>query len=341
MPVTNSLPREARFAPGVRLVFALALALACAAYVVFYARANPDFVSDFDQVWAGAHALWLRQNPYTVVGLHGSFLWKWPLYYPLPALLVVAPLGLLPVLAARAIFVGVSVFLLAWGSTREGWQRWPMFISISFLVTIELSQWSALLAAAYFLPWLAAAGVSKPNIGVAIGAASRGGRSLAWLVGGALVLVVASEIIQPGWHRFWLENLRAAPHFRAAILRPFGFLLLLAALKWRRPEGRWLLALSLVPLPPSFYDQLLLAIVCLTMRETLIFAASTVVLFIYVGFNTPQPDYASWGKLVGDATVWFCYFPVLVMLLRRPNEGTLPALPAFVARLRSRAQRPT
>jgi len=139
-------------------------------------------------------------------------------------------------------------------------------------------------------------------------------------------------VIQPMWHEPWLRNVREAPHFRPPVLRPFGFLMLLAALKWRRPEARWLLALSVVPLPPSFYDQLLLAVVCLTFRESLTFAASTVVLFFYVGFNTPQPDYMAWGKLVGDGTVWICYFPALVMVLRRPNEGRLPPIMAALAR---------
>jgi hypothetical protein len=134
----------------------------------------------------------------------------------------------------------------------------------------------------------------------------------------------ASFLIQPGWHETWLQNVREAPHFRPPVLRPFGFLLLLALLKWRRPEARWLLAISVVPLPPSFYDQLLLAVVCLTFRESLLFAASTCVLFFYVGFNTPQPDYLAWGRVVANGTVWICYLPVLAMVLRRPNEGTLP-----------------
>jgi hypothetical protein len=100
--------------------------------------------------------------------------------------------------------------------------------------------------------------------------------------------------------------------------------MLLATLRWRRPEARWLLALSVIPVAPTFYDQLLLAVVCLTSREALIFASSTVVLFFYVGFNTPQPDYAAWGRVVGNGTLWICFFPALVMVLRRPNEGALP-----------------
>ena len=98
------------------------------------------------------------------------------------------------------------------------------------------------------------------------------------------------------------------------------------------------MALSIIPQPPSFYDQLLLVVVCLSFRESLVFATSTAVLFFYVGFNTPQPDYLSWGRLVGNATVWICYFPALIMVLRRPNEGTSP-LVAWLDTLSMRIRR--
>jgi hypothetical protein len=318
--------------PGLRLVFALAIGILTAVYVVAYGRANPDVVSDFDQVWAGARALWNGKNPYDVVGPHGEFHWRWPLYYPLPALVLVAPLGLLPVLAARAIFSSVSALLLAWAVTRDGWFRLPLFISVSFFVTIELVQWSALYTAAFFVPALGFAAIAKPNMGVALGGSAWRNRTLWWMLGGAACLLVLSYLVLPGWHEPWLRNLREAPHFRAAVTRPLGFLLLLALLRWRRPEARWLLGLSVVPMAPTFYDQLMLAAVCLTSRETLIYAASTVVLWFYVALHNTQPDYASWGALVGNATVWICYFPVLVMVLRRPNEGVLPEVVSAAGR---------
>ena len=309
----------------------------CAFYVFMHGRANPDFTSDFDQIWAGARALWEHKDPYTVVGPAREFRWRWPLYYPLPALVAVAPLGLLPVLAARTLFSGFSATLLAWAVTRDGWSRLPIFLSVSFMVTMELGQWSALYAAAFFIPALAAVGCAKPNFGAALAAASLRRSTLAWLIGGTMALLVTSQVLQPGWHESWLANLRAADHFKPHVLRPFGFLLLLAGLKWRRPEARWLLALAIIPQAPSFYDQLLLSVICLTSREALVFAASTMVLFFYVGFNTPQPDYESWGRLVGNGTLWICYFPALIMVLRRPNEGALPAVAeALISRLRGR-----
>jgi hypothetical protein len=330
---------EARFpvSKGNRAVVAALIGLGSAAWVVALGIANPDFTSDFDQVWAGARALWQSKDPFTIVGPGREFGWNWPLYYPLPAFLAVAPLGLLPVLAARAIFAGLSAGLLAWAVTRGGWQRLPIFLSVSFMVTIELGQWAALYAAAFFLPPLAAFGIAKPNLGAVLVAADRSGRATWWLLSGAAVLIATSLAVQPGWHEPWLQNLRDAPHFQSPVLRPLGFLLLLSALKWRRPEARWLLAISIIPLPPSFYDQLLLSVVCLTARESLIFAASTCVLFFYVGFNTPQPDYLAWGRIVGNGTVWICYLPALAMVLRRPNEGPLPTWMTRILLGRSRA----
>jgi hypothetical protein len=237
-------------------------------------------------------------------------------------------------IAARAVFAGFSSAALAWAVTRDGWNRWSIFLSVSFMVTIELGQWSALYAAAFFLPVLGIFGVAKPNFGAALALASHRRHTLTWLALGTIVLLAIAQVLQPGWHEPWLRNLRGAEHFKPYVLRPLGFLLLLAALKWRRPEARWLLALALIPQPPSFYDQLLLAVICLTRRESLAFAASTIVLFFYVGFNTPQPDYASWGRLVGNGTLWICYFPALVMVLRRPNEGALhPVVERLVSRV--------
>lgn len=329
--VTRLVPPSAR----ARLFFALALGVASASYAYAVGWANPDFTSDFDQIWAGGRALWDGKDPYAVVGPGREFGWRWPLYYPLPALLVTAPLALLPVLVARAAFAGIGAALLAWAVTRTGWSRLPIFLSVAFMVTVELGQWSALFAAAFFLPWLAAVGAAKPNFGVALGAAAE--RNATWiaLVAGVGVLLVASWLIQPGWPAAWLAALREAPHFVSPVRRPFGFLLLLALLRWRRPEARWLVAISLVPQAPSFYDPLLLGVVCLTVRESLVFALSTLALFFYVGFNTPQPDYASWGALVGNGAVWLCALPALAMVLRRPNEGAIPpALEALWRRWR-------
>lgn len=321
-----------------RLAFTLAVLLASGGYAYAIARANPEFVSDFDQVWAAARALLAGRDPYREIGPHAPFRWSWPLYYPLPALLLTSPLAYLPVEWARTIFSGVTAALLAWGITRDGWSRWPVFISVCFMVNAELSQWAALFAAAYFLPPLGFIASAKPNFAVPLGAGTRDARTLVWLAAGAIVLVAASFVVYPPWFGEWIAQLRAAQHFRAPIARPFGFVLVLALLRWRRPEARYFLALSCVPAAPTFYDQVMLFVVCTTFRESLAMAVSTVVLFFVVGAQVPQPNYLAWGEVVGNSTLYCCYLPALVILLRKPNEGALPVwiearLPRALARL--------
>jgi hypothetical protein len=301
-------------------VFAAVIGAASALYVLFYARSNPGFVSDFDQVWAGAAALWRHENPYLVVGPGKAFHWHWPLYYPMPALVLVAPLGLLPVVIARMVFAGASAALLAFAITKDGFARWPLFISIAFMVNVELVQWSNLLAAAMMLPALAGLAAAKPNIGLAMVAYADRSRTV-WLMAiGGLILVALSFALLPAWLGFWLENARSAPHVTPLVLRPGGPLLLFALARWRRPEARLLAALGCTPLTPTFYDPVLLYLVTSTFREALILTVCTFVVFFIVVFSAPIRTAAEWGDIVATASVWVTYLPCLVMVLRRPNE---------------------
>jgi hypothetical protein len=94
--------------PSCPAAIATAVALASVAYVVAYAHANPDFVSDFDQLWAGAarpvgrKGSVSRRRSTRVVSLEMAAV------LPGTSLVLLAPLGLLPVVAARAVFTAVS-----------------------------------------------------------------------------------------------------------------------------------------------------------------------------------------------------------------------------------------
>lgn len=310
-----------------RLIPAALVGVLCALLVRSHALATPSFVSDFDQLWAAARALVNGESPYQAVGPDAPFRWRWPLYYPLPAVLVVSPLALVSVTTARMLFAGISAACFCYAIARGGWSRWPILLSVAFYTSIDLVQWSPLLAAAYFLPAMAGLVPCKPNFGLTVAAAADDARWWWWMLAGAVVLTTLSLGVRPGWIAEWIATLQTAEHFAAPVSRRGGFLLLLAVLRWRRPEARWLLALSLSPQAPSFYDQLLLVAVCLRWWDTAILTASTYVLLVYVRQHSPQPDYLAWGTLVGDATVWFCYLPMLAILLTRPNEGALPSLP--------------
>lgn len=307
-----------------RLAVAALLALAAAAYVYALGVRNPDFTSDFDQVWAAARALRSGDNPYEVIGYARPFYWWWPFYYPLPAAVLVLPLGFLPVLAARAAFMGASVGLLAWGLTRDGWWRLAALLSIPFWVSMELVQWAPLLTAALLLPWLAWAGIAKPNWGIAIVAAADSARIWRPLLAGGALLLAVSFALEPGWAGDWLGNVRGASHFRAPVTQAGGVLLLAAALRWRRPEARLLLAMSLLPQTPGFYDALLLFAVPRSLREALLLVVAGFAVFFIMAARQPWPTAAAWMQDISRFTLWLEYFPCVAMVLARPNEGSLP-----------------
>lgn len=307
-----------------RVAFAVLVAVGAGVYAWQYGLHNPDFTSDFDQVWAAARALHDGQNPYEVIGYAKPFYWWWPFYYPLPAAIVTFPLGWLEVLAARAVFVGTSAGLLGWGLTRDGWHRLPAFISMPFWVSMELAQWAPLITAALFLPWLSWIGSAKPNWGVALVAAADTPRVWLPLLGGSLALLAVSFAIQPGWMADWLGHLRDARHFRSPLAQPAGFLMLLALLRWRRPEARLLVALCLLPQTPGFYDALLLFVIPRTFREALLLCVLGFVVFFTMVFRQPWPTADAWMLDISRFTLWFEYLPCVVMVLRRPNEGRLP-----------------
>lgn len=308
-----------------RIAFALAIGVCAACYVWLYGRFNPQHTSDFDQVWAAAQALAGGENPYEVIGYaKPRFFWPWPFYYPLPAALLAWPLGFLPVLVARAVFCGVSSALLAWALTRDGWARWPAFLSIPFVVSLELAQWAPLLTAALLLPWLSWAGIAKPNWGIAIIAGAASARTWKPLVAGSAVLVAASFVVQPGWAADWLGVLREATHFQAPVTQPLGFLMLLALLRWRRWEARLLIAICLLPQTPGFYDALVLFAIPRTFRESLALCVAGFVVFFAMVARQPWPTGADWMQDISRFTLWFEYLPCVAMVLRRPNEGTLP-----------------
>ena len=318
-------------ARSTRLAIALGAALAAGFYVWAYARANPDFVSDFDQVWAAARGLWNHRDPYKLVGPRGAFLWKWPLYYPLPALLIASPLGLLPLIAARVIFAAFSAGSLAYALSREGYARLLSLLSISFVTAVELVQWSPLLTAGMLLPSLAWTGVAKPNLAAAMAAYWSSRKTVIVMAIGAAALTAISFLLQPNWAGEWWANVRSAPHFVAPILRPGGVLLLVVLAKWRRPEARLLAALACVPQTPTFYDHVFVFVVPRTSREVLALVVLTFAVYFAVAFAAPFTSFQQWGDFVAGATILFIYAPAVIMVLRRPNDGTAPRVLEWLA----------
>jgi hypothetical protein len=278
---------------------------------------------DFTWHWLGARALIEGKDPYVVVQAGGQYDLIAPYIYPLTTAILIVPFALFlsPIIAA-AVFVGLSTTLLAWGLTRDGYQRLPLFLSIPFLWAAGSGQFSPILAASALIPALGWLAPIKPQLGLATLAYRPSRAALA----GSVAFVGVAFMVNPNWITEWRESLtRRVPGIYWMPVTVFGGpLLLLAISRWRRPEGRLLLILSLAPQLFLFYDQLLLWLIPRTLRESVLLSAMSVVaLFLgnqRLSVNPVTMVVSSYAPII----IALLYLPCLIMLLRRPNEGEVP-----------------
>jgi hypothetical protein len=297
---------------GWRIRASLAAAVVAAVFVMLlYTRQRPGVISDWDPTFAGAKALLRGESPYAAIQVP-----PWPnwLLYPVPALLFTAPFTLLPLPLARGIFAAVGAAAFTYVVTRRG--RWTLYFLISgaMLWSWVDVQWPPLLIAAALTPGMSWLLAIKPTAGFALWAAYPNSKAV-W---GGLLFVAASFLVWPGWVPEWLDSVSRTPH-APHLLRPGGFLLLLGLLRWRRPEGRLLAWLSLIPGTTALYETLPVALVCRNRTEAAMFASLTMLahLLFHVGPQGPWPvgaEYQWWVLLP------LVYLPALVAVLRRPNE---------------------
>ena len=306
-----------------RLLVALAVAVAAAAYWLYNTRANPTGVSDFDQLWAGARALLEGANPYQVVranapGPAGPF--EYNLYYPLPALLVVAPLSWLPIAEARAAFCAISFGVLAFLLTRRAWYPLAGLASGAGLMTLTLAQWSALTAAAVLAPALSVAAATKPNAHVAVLVSYRRWRAVVVSVATGSILFLVAFIVRPSWVGDWLGAINRDPNLRPIGFHPFGWLLLLGLLRWRRQAARWLLVACFLPGTPVVYNALPLFACQWSLRTTLILALlSHAAMWPPLLMSARGTGFAGYAAVSVPSLLFLLYLPAVVFLLREPN----------------------
>ena len=180
-----------------------------------------------------------------------------------------------------------------------------------------------MLAAGLCFPALALFFVAKPNIGGALLVAAGSRRS--WIfaaIGGACLLAI-SLVLLPSWPPTWLRNARTSVYSDFPIAQWGGPVVLLALLRWRRPEARLIVALACVPQTVYWYDGLYLLFIPRTFLESLLLSLMSSVGFLVertlVGW---QPDVPY--KYAGELIIAFLYLPATFLVLRRPNEGELP-----------------
>jgi len=306
-----------------RLLVALALTGLAVAVVLGDFHRSPGHRPDFTQAWFGAQTLLDGRNPYDLIGPGLEFEWEYPLLYPATSLVASIPFTILSLKAATILFIAVSTFLLAYGITVDSWHRLPLFPSAAFVDSLHTAQWTIVLTAAVFLPWLCSLAAAKPQNGLAILASATSRVAIIAGALGAVVMLGLSLVLLPGWVSDWLPLVRSADHMMPAIAGPIGFIIPVVMLRWRRPEAWLVMLTACLPQTFSWYSALILLSTAATYREacvlSLISTLGFVLTVIAIDANPAGLPRVMWA-------IFLCttYLPVIVAILRRPNEGKSP-----------------
>ncbi|HTS04933.1 MAG TPA: hypothetical protein VMP68_05070 [Candidatus Eisenbacteria bacterium] len=243
-----------------------------------------------------AEGLLHHQNPYDT-----------PLeQYPITAALFALPFVKLPHEIAAGIFYGISSGLLAFGLVREGYHRLLIFLAYPYWIGLLYVQWSPIVAAAAFFPYLLPLTMAKPQVGLPVFLARFSIRG--WLL--CAVVAVVSLLVLPGWPLLWLRQAHNYHYFVALTVLP-GPLILLALLQYRDRDAMLLLATSCMP-QRWFFDAFILWLIPKTRREILITVFFSWCAGIWRWYHPPQ----SFDE-VGRWIVLSIYLPMLAIVLSR------------------------
>jgi hypothetical protein len=303
-----------------RLLFALLTGIISSLAVWSKLLYRPSEPVDFDLIWMGSRILWSDADPYQLIGPAGAVHWNFQLLYPAPALIAALPLALLPIHAAAIAFVFIGSALLAFGSTRDGWHRLPLFVSAAFVDTTLGAQWSSLMVAGVFLPIACVFACAKPQVGLGAVIASASRQNFLIAATGTLVLSTIAFIMLPEWFGEWLSIARKIDHMKPALFQPGGFLILFALLRWKRPETWGLLTIALLPQTLMWYSFLILLAFPRTYREACVLSllSSSGYLIYHLALDRLPPTEATM-TILWLIVIATTYMPCVAMIVRRPN----------------------
>jgi hypothetical protein len=143
-----------------------------------------------------------------------------------------------------------------------------------------------------------------------------------------VIVSLAAFVLFPGWVAEWRAALGTRHHLIPLFLRPGGWLLLLAWLRWRTPEGRLLGTLAVVPHTVMPYDMLTLAVLLRTRLEWIGAAVLAWVSYLAVRTWGWIPPSVNHDASIAAARPWWlalCYLPALALVLLRPTPAPSPA----------------
>ena len=298
--------------PSLRARLVVACAVALVAGVIAWYKSRHGDLFDFPHYWNAGRALLDGTDPYP------SFV------YPLPAAMWAAPFALFSPAVGGGLFVGSAFGFVTFGLTANGWHRLPILVSGPALWCLHIGQWTPLVVAAALMPAFAWAAVAKPTIGFAA-FARQPSWTFVWVGAGTLLL---SFLVMPDWpFRWWAATHKAeGAHWTIPVLQPFGWLLLLSVLRWRTPDGRMLLALSVLPQGMVIYDQFPLLLLARTRTEAITFALWSQVVPMGVGFLTIPKGLSAADGVAATFPFWArvvmftLFLPALAVVLWRKGE---------------------
>jgi hypothetical protein len=192
-------------------------------------------------------------------------------------------------------------------------------VSGTYLFAMAHGQTTPLMVAASLIPVLGFLLAAKPNTSAALWISRP-----SWLaVLGAALAVGLSLAVLPSWPRDWWMALPGdKAQLAPPILRPLGFLLLLAALRWRTPEGRLILATAFIPQTTLPYELVPLALIPGNRVEMIVYVVGS---WIAVGAANRLgvgPGLEHWAATGWPVTLVVVYAPMLYLVLRRGRRVT-------------------
>jgi hypothetical protein len=285
------------------------------AYRVLLYLWMPDQNSEFDLLYDAAARLIRGENPYPLAPQ------SFP--YPLPAVLLAVPFTRLPLELARPLFdvlVGWAFVFALW--KYRGWYALLALISGAYLFALGNGQVTPLIVAASLIPALGFLLAVRPNTGASVWIARP---SWVALIGIGLFFALSLAVV-PLWPQDWWMGLRVdSRELLPPALRPFGFILLLGALRWRLPEGRLIFATGLIPQTILPYELVPLALVPANRIEMAIYVAGTWIAVAAAELLRRSPGPDGWSSTAWIVTLCAVYVPMLYLVLRR-KTGSGPKI---------------
>jgi hypothetical protein len=160
------------------------------------------------------------------------------------------------------------------------------------------------------------------------------------MIGGGAVLLVISFLLEPSWFSDWTHGVTGMSYYKAPIAVKGGFILALAVLRWRDPDARLLLVLSLVPSNLILYDQLPLFLVSRRKRDTVLLFVGSWIVPIVTRMTLPEwvDQEIVRQTFMRAPVVAFLFLPALYIVLSRPSPTGEPDI---VDRVLNRSLRET